>query len=114
MSSQSDMEDEDDLFEINLDAVNCIPPPHYWESYFTATGNALLANCLMPISDISSAVPACSAVSMAGKTSVVVIAEPMTLGELLRLPFFAAFGMPMKETENEYSCYESDCNAGSC
>ncbi|KAL2250767.1 UNVERIFIED_CONTAM: hypothetical protein Sindi_2199000 [Sesamum indicum] len=51
-------EDEGDLFEINLQVVNKIPPPHYWESYFTATTNTvLLANCLLPVADVSSAVP---------------------------------------------------------
>lgn len=89
------MEDDEDLFEIDLDAVNCIPPPHYWESHYTSTENALLANCLMPISDISSAVPAASsAVSFGGKTNVVLInTEPMSLGEYLRLPFLGALGL---------------------
>lgn len=83
------MEEEDeDLFEIDLEAVNCIPPPaSYWESYFTSTGNvALLANCLMPISHISSAIPAVSF------DSVVLIPEPISLGEYLRLPFLGGFG----------------------
>ncbi|KAJ4829120.1 hypothetical protein Tsubulata_035896 [Turnera subulata] len=52
------VEEEEELFEINLEAVNSIPPPHYWESYFTATRSALLANCLLPIADVSCAVPA--------------------------------------------------------
>ncbi|KAK6942611.1 hypothetical protein RJ641_027988 [Dillenia turbinata] len=52
------MEDEEeDLFEINFEALNDMPPPHYWESYSTTTGDALLANCLLPISDLSNAVP---------------------------------------------------------
>lgn len=103
----ADIEDED-LFEINLEAVNSIPPPHYWDSYFTATGNVLLANCLLPISDVSSAVPIVSKdvssavpmvykssepLSLAGKANFVVIAEPMPLGELLRLPFLGGFGV---------------------
>ncbi|XP_018813649.1 uncharacterized protein LOC108985703 [Juglans regia] len=102
-----DMEDED-LFEINLEAVNSIPPPYYWDSYFTATGNALLANCLLPISDVSGAVPilpndvscafptaskSCESF-LAGSDKFVTIAEPMPLGELLRLPFLVAFGVP--------------------
>lgn len=57
-------EDDEDLFEIDLDAVNSIiPQPHnYWENnYFISTGGeALLANCLLPISHISSAIPACN------------------------------------------------------
>ncbi|GFQ06928.1 hypothetical protein PHJA_002836800 [Phtheirospermum japonicum] len=50
-------EEDGDLFEINLEIVNKIPPPHYWDSYFTSTSNTLLANCLLPIADVSSAVP---------------------------------------------------------
>ncbi|KAL7096639.1 hypothetical protein ACP275_10G091400 [Erythranthe tilingii] len=54
-------EEEEDLFEINLEIVNNFPPPQYcyWESYFnfTASSNALLANCLLPIADVSCAVP---------------------------------------------------------
>ncbi|GMY25188.1 POPTR_0004s14990g [Fagus crenata] len=100
----ADMED-DDLFEINLEAVNCIPPPHYWDSYFTATGNVLLANCMLPISDISNAVPIQSkdvsnavpmvsesskALSLVGKANFVMTAQPMPLGKFLRLPFLGA------------------------
>lgn len=49
-------EDEGDLFEINLEIVNEIPPPQYY--YFTATTNTtLLANCLLPVADVSCAVP---------------------------------------------------------
>lgn len=107
----ADMEDED-LFEINLEAVNSIPPPHYWDSYFTTSGSALLANCLLPISDVSGAVPIVSkdvpnavpmvskssnVLSLAGAANLVVVAEPMPLGELLRLPFLAgAARRPMK------------------
>ncbi|KAJ1380256.1 hypothetical protein SESBI_46200 [Sesbania bispinosa] len=78
------MEEDEDLFEIDLDAVP-LPPPHYWESYFTSTGNiALLANCLLPTSHISSAIPACKA----GNTNnVLLITEPTSLREYLRLPF---------------------------
>lgn len=80
---QDDMEDEEELFEINLEAVNSIPPPppHYWESYFfTATnGNALLANCLLSIDDLSNAVPmasrACNAFSVSGSSHVLIISE---------------------------------------
>ena len=97
------MEEDEDLFEIDLDAVNCIPPPHYWESYYTSTGNALLANCLIPISDISSAVPACNAVSFAGKnTNVVLITEPVSLGEYLRLPFLGAIGVLDEKTKAQF------------
>ncbi|KAE8731107.1 solute carrier family 35 member F2-like [Hibiscus syriacus] len=50
-------EEDEELFEIDIETVNSIPPPRYWEGFFTATSNALLANCLLPISDISTAVP---------------------------------------------------------
>ncbi|KAK4396507.1 hypothetical protein Sango_1487300 [Sesamum angolense] len=57
-NDEEEEDDDGDLFEINLEVVNKIPPPHYWESYFTATTNTvLLANCLLPIADVSSAVP---------------------------------------------------------
>ncbi|KAL8255857.1 hypothetical protein R6Q59_030924 [Mikania micrantha] len=49
-------EDDDDLFEINLEAVGDLPPPYYWESCLTVTANTLFANCLVPITDVSSAV----------------------------------------------------------
>ncbi|PWA98611.1 hypothetical protein CTI12_AA016790 [Artemisia annua] len=51
------LEEDDDLFEIDLEAVGNLPPPFYWESYLTATANTLFANCLVPIADVSSAVP---------------------------------------------------------
>ncbi|GKV38960.1 hypothetical protein SLE2022_079260 [Rubroshorea leprosula] len=63
-------EEEEELFEINLEAVNSIPPPpHYCETHVTATGSALFANCLLPIADVSSAIPmskACNFLSMEG------------------------------------------------
>lgn len=84
-------EDDDDLFEIDLERVNCIPPLPY--NYFISTGEALLANCLLPISHISSAVPACNnAVSFGENTNAFVITEPKPLGEYLRLPFLGDFG----------------------
>ncbi|KAM7526068.1 hypothetical protein LguiA_015970 [Lonicera macranthoides] len=56
-----DEEEEEELFEINLEIVDHLPPPQYYsESYFTATSKALLANCLLPVSHISSAVPICN------------------------------------------------------
>ncbi|XVF76225.1 hypothetical protein PTKIN_Ptkin13bG0249100 [Pterospermum kingtungense] len=72
---------EEELFEINLDAVNSIPPPHYWEAFFTATSSALLANCLLPISDLSSAIPtvstACNALSRERLTNMVMVADSL-------------------------------------
>ncbi|CAI9780214.1 unnamed protein product [Fraxinus pennsylvanica] len=51
-------EEERDLFEINIEVVNKIPPPqYYWDRYFTTTSDTLLANCLLPISDVSRAIP---------------------------------------------------------
>lgn len=97
------MEEDEDLFEIDLEAVNAIPPPHYWESYNTSTGSALLANCLLPISDISDAVPACSSpVYLAGTTEVLGgITEPISLGEYLRLPFLGALELLNQEMQTQ-------------
>ncbi|KAF4360078.1 hypothetical protein G4B88_030992 [Cannabis sativa] len=93
--------DEDDLFEIDLEAVDSIPPPRYWESCVTATESALLANCLLPISDLSSAVPmvsgACSAVSLARTGNVLMIMEPIPLGKLLQLSCLGTFGIQQKD-----------------
>ncbi|KAK9676140.1 hypothetical protein RND81_11G057200 [Saponaria officinalis] len=53
-----DMEDDEELFEIDLEVVDNIPPPcYYWDGYFTTTTDALLANCLLPVTDLSNAVP---------------------------------------------------------
>ncbi|KAF6165971.1 hypothetical protein GIB67_012868 [Kingdonia uniflora] len=54
-------EEDDELFEINLEAVSSIPPPMYWEGCVTSTGSALFSNCLLPVSHVSSAVPITSA-----------------------------------------------------
>nr|XP_009800796.1 PREDICTED: uncharacterized protein LOC104246635 [Nicotiana sylvestris] len=59
MVEEEGEDEEEEFFEIDLEIVNNIPPPHYWESYFTAaTSSTLLANCLLPISDVSCAIPA--------------------------------------------------------
>ncbi|KAJ6905966.1 hypothetical protein NC652_023654 [Populus alba x Populus x berolinensis] len=51
-------EGEEELFEIDIEVVNSIPPSqHSWENYLTATGSALLASCLLPVADLSTAVP---------------------------------------------------------
>ncbi|TQD84389.1 hypothetical protein C1H46_030044 [Malus baccata] len=95
-----DMEDEDDLFEIDLDSVDSIPQTqYYWKSYFTETGNALLANCLLPVTDISRAIPMVSkAMSSSERTgNVVMIPQAVPLGQLLGLPFLEAFGLHQKE-----------------
>lgn len=89
-------EDEEDLFEIDLEAVNCISQHYntYWESnYFTSSRDALLANCLLPISHISSAIPACNAMSFLGNSNVFLFTEPKSLGEYLRVPFLGDFGL---------------------
>ena len=90
-------EEEEDLFEINLDVGDNIPPPLYWESHFTATtpNVVLLANCLLPIADLSKAVPtvekACDhAFSWhAGSFS----AEESVPGKLMGVPTFDTFGL---------------------
>ena len=77
VSHDFELEEEEELFEIDLEAVNCIPPPHFLEScYYTSTGNiALLANCLLPISDVSKAIPA---VSFEERTNVVLLNHILT------------------------------------
>ncbi|KAI3522774.1 hypothetical protein L1887_00824 [Cichorium endivia] len=50
-------EEDEDLFEIDLEAFGDLPPPCYWGTYLTATTNSLFANCLVPIEAVSSAVP---------------------------------------------------------
>ncbi|KZV27944.1 hypothetical protein F511_36674 [Dorcoceras hygrometricum] len=57
VGQDEEKEDDDDLFEINLEVVDNIPPPFYWESCFTSTRSTLLANCLLPITDVARAVP---------------------------------------------------------
>ena len=58
-------EGEEQLFEIDIEVVNSIPPSqHNWENYLTATGSALLANCLVPIADLSTAVPILSSINI--------------------------------------------------
>ncbi|OVA03575.1 hypothetical protein BVC80_1651g82 [Macleaya cordata] len=62
-SSKGLEEEDEELFEIDFEAANKIPPSGYWEGCLnlTTTGNiALLANCLLPISDVSNAVPTVS------------------------------------------------------
>lgn len=72
------MDEEEYLFEIDLEVVNSLPSSDYWESYCARSCRniALVANCLLPISDLSSAVP----ISLEGTTSMFLIAEPMTMG----------------------------------
>ncbi|XAR69735.1 hypothetical protein NMG60_11001440 [Bertholletia excelsa] len=92
MEEEEEEEEEEELFEIDLEVVNNLPPPHYWDSISTATNHALLANCLLPISDISGAVPIVFK-SMASEpllplpppSGVVVFAEPVT-GKSLGYP----------------------------
>ncbi|XVE96454.1 hypothetical protein REPUB_Repub02eG0223000 [Reevesia pubescens] len=106
--SLAEMEGEEELFEINLEAVNSIPQPHYWEAFFTATSSALLANCLLPISDLSSAIPtvssACSTLSREGLTDIVMVADSLP-GKIFRVQFMEAFGVQVQHkemTENQY------------
>ncbi|KAG7643301.1 hypothetical protein ISN44_As02g031230 [Arabidopsis suecica] len=58
----SEEDGEDDLFEINLEAVSdtATSPPYDWQRLPARTGSVLLANCLLPAAEISNAVPATS------------------------------------------------------
>ncbi|KAG4996363.1 hypothetical protein JHK85_027802 [Glycine max] len=87
VSHDFELEEEEELFEIDLEAVNCIPPPHFLEScYYTSTGNiALLAN-----------------LSFEERTNVVLITEPTSLGEYLRLPFLGTLGVIHEKMEAQF------------
>lgn len=89
-SSSPEMEGDDELFEIDLEAVNTIPPPHYCESKFTSTATTLLANCLLPISDVSSAIPV---------PNLLVIADslPILPANVVGIPFMGAFGIEQRK-----------------
>ncbi|XP_004249451.1 uncharacterized protein [Solanum lycopersicum] len=56
-------EEDEEFFEIDLELVNnyfSTPHNYNWESYFRATTTSsctLLANCLLPIADVSCAIP---------------------------------------------------------
>uniref|UniRef100_A0A803MQE8 Uncharacterized protein n=1 Tax=Chenopodium quinoa TaxID=63459 RepID=A0A803MQE8_CHEQI len=53
-----EIQEDEELFDIDLALVDNIPPPnYYWENYVMSTGNALLANCLLPVTHLSTAVP---------------------------------------------------------
>lgn len=53
-----EIQDDEELFDIDLDLVDSIPlPNYYWESYILSTGTALLANCLLPVTHLSTAIP---------------------------------------------------------
>lgn len=96
----TEIEDEEDLFEIDLDAADNMPPPtYYWGSYFTSnTSTVLFANCLLPIADVSNAIPAApspliSNVSLQtkpGRREYLSFPEPVPLGKLLQLPYSRA------------------------
>lgn len=60
--SEEDGEEEDDLFEINLDSVSDALSSRRCDfpRFPARTGSVLLANCLLPAADISGAVPATS------------------------------------------------------
>lgn len=101
LASVKELEDEeDDLFEINLEAVDKTPLPNYfWDdtSCFAATGGGTtrFANCLLPVEEVSSAVPAKSFDEVPGRSSrrwsitetsrflMAGAGQPLTLGKLL-------------------------------
>ncbi|OMO82176.1 hypothetical protein CCACVL1_12044 [Corchorus capsularis] len=87
---EEEEEEEEDLFEINLEAVNSIPPPHYWEGFYTATSSALLANCLLPISDLSTAIPStvCGTSSREGMAASVFMVSESFPGKIFGIPFW--------------------------
>ncbi|KAI6697854.1 hypothetical protein NL676_017973 [Syzygium grande] len=113
LASVEELEDEeDDLFEINLEAVDKTPPPNYfWDdtSCFAATtaaatsgGTTRFANCLLPAEEVSSAIPAKSFDELPGCSSwrlsfaetsrflITGAGQSLTLGKLLELPLSRA------------------------
>lgn len=97
----ADIEDEDDLFEIDLDLIDSFPQTLYnGNRSFTATGNALLANCLLPATDISRAIPMVSKALSSERTgNFVMVPQAVPLGHLLGLPFQEVFGLHLKEVK---------------
>lgn len=85
-----EIEEDDDLFEIDLEAVNSIiSPPNFSDDtcgFFTTAGGAtLLANCLLPITDVSNAVP----IGDSNEGEIFLFAmpsEPTHLEKALQLP----------------------------
>ncbi|XP_064989217.1 uncharacterized protein LOC135652532 [Musa acuminata AAA Group] len=49
-------EDEEEFIELDLEVLNRIPTPRYYESY-QVTSDALLANCLLPVRYVCNAIP---------------------------------------------------------
>lgn len=117
LASAAELEDEedDDLFEINLEAVDETPPPDYfWDdisSCFAAAaaratigggGTTRFANCLLPVEEVSIAVPAKSFDEVPGSSSrrwsfteasrflATGAGQSPTLGKLLELPLSRA------------------------
>lgn len=74
-------EEEEELFEINLDVTDKVPALryNYWENYTNLTAKssssankfALLANCLLPVSHLSCAVPMSS--TLTGSSDIIII-----------------------------------------
>ncbi|KAM7255067.1 hypothetical protein ACFE04_020308 [Oxalis oulophora] len=106
---QLDIEDDEDLFEIDIKANIPTPPPDYcWERYFNSkiqTGSALLANCLLPITDLSTAVPTASCNNKktltllpAGKSNFFMIdKDPTPLRKLLAIAYWDDYGCSIRE-----------------
>ncbi|KAL5716819.1 hypothetical protein ACHQM5_009938 [Ranunculus cassubicifolius] len=69
--SFQEVDEDDELFEINLELANNISPA-------PKTGNVLLANCLLPVADVSCAVPAnwCTESRVRNTSSVVIMRSP--------------------------------------
>lgn len=90
-------EEEEELFEINLDVMDKTPALYhsYWENdtNFTAMSStspankfALLANCLLPVSDLSSAVPMAS--TLTGSPDIIIVAATDSIYILPKLLHF--------------------------
>lgn len=92
-ASELGVQEDEELFDIDLELVDHIPPPNYcWESYILSTRNVLLANCLLPATRLSSAVPVLS-----GELD-----QHMLSISVLRLPAGSIAKMQMLEVAEEF------------
>ncbi|KAK1389642.1 hypothetical protein POM88_017820 [Heracleum sosnowskyi] len=89
-------EEEEELFEINLDVLDKMPAPryNYWENHTdssaksssTANKFALLANCMLPVSDLSCAVPMAS--PLTGSPDIIIVTATDSIYILPKLLYF--------------------------
>ncbi|KAI5664775.1 hypothetical protein M9H77_24098 [Catharanthus roseus] len=105
-TGKEEEEEEDELFEIDFEAVNkmATQPTYCWDweissSYVTSnTSTTLLANCLLPISDVSSAVPTTTTVAKANR-DIHSFSWPTNSLFVAGFPSFGVSSLRYKETK---------------